>query len=69
MQPTHVPGLEIYDSHLKKKKKKRHLKHFCHSENVARLLFLLISQYSLEGSEKTELFVQDIINHVRPSGE
>lgn len=54
---------------MTQKKKKKCLKHFCHSENVVRLLFLLISQHSLEGSGKTELFVQDTINHMRPFGE
>lgn len=68
MQPICVPGLEIYDSDLKNKKEKVS-DAFCHSENVVRLLFLLISQHSLEGRGKTELFVQDVINHVRPFGE
>lgn len=74
MQPTHVPGLEVYDViQLGLFPKKKVARAFLSSSKCGKAPFYIdsdcISQHSLEGSGKTELFVQDTINQMGLFGE
>ena len=74
IQPTHVPGLEIYDVlQLRLFPKKKVTRAFLLSSKCGKTPLYIgsacISQHSLEGSRKTELFVQDTIKEVVLFGE